>query len=354
MARMRALVIVALVGCSSSQPAPPRGDYCRARNTFTSVPLAGSAAASPSIPAHTFSIVTRDPVTGDMGVAVQSHYFSVGSAVAWAEAGVGAVATQSFVEKGYGPKGLALMASGVPAPEAMAQLVAADKQSAVRQLGFVDASGRAAAHTGAKCIDFAGDHVGDGYTVQANLMGNAKVVPAMAAAYEAAKGDLADRMLAALDAAQAAGGDIRGCQSAAILIVSGKKTDTPWNERKLDVRVEDSPDPLAELHRLVTTARGYDLVNRGDLAVEKGDIPGALAHYGEGMKVLPDNVEIKYWVAVTLASLDRVDEALPLFRAAFRDDPGWVELTHRLVKPGLMPDTPRGHENVDRILREAK
>jgi len=352
---MRALALVILVGCASKSSEPPKGnDYCRKRATYTSVPSPLSGASGSSIPAHTFSIVARDPSTGDLGVAVQSHYFSVGSAVTWAEPGVGAVATQSFVEKAYGPKGLALMASGVAPAEALAQLVAADKGEAVRQVGFVDATGRAAAHTGAKCIDFAGHHVGDGFTVQANMMGNDKVVPAMRDAYQTTKGDLAERMLAALDAAQAAGGDIRGCQSAAILIVSGKRTDAPWNERKIDLRVEDSPDPLGELRRLVVHARAYDRVNQGDLAAEKNDFTGALAHYDAGMKMLPDNIELKYWVGITLASLDRVDEALPLFRAAFDDDPAWGELTRRMTKPGLIPDTDKGRANVDRILREAK
>src|SRR5688500_11751715 len=256
---MRVLVMLVLIGCGSKSSEPTKGNYCRGRQQYAEAsPLTGAQGSS--IPANTYSIVARDPATGDLGVAVQSHFFNVGAAVPWAEAGVGAVATQSFVERGYGPRGLALMASGMAPADALAQLVAADKQQAVRQVGFVDAMGRAAAHTGANAIDYAGHHVGDGFTVQANLMGTTKVVPAMAAAYQNAKGDLAERMLAALDAAQAEGGDLRGCQSAAIVIVSGKKTDTPWNEKKVDVRVEDHPDPLAELRRLVVNARGYDRV----------------------------------------------------------------------------------------------
>lgn len=345
---MRSLVLLALVGCHRDPP-KPSADYCRARGTFEPLAL-GPATGSALRPSHTFSIVARDPVTGDLGVAVQSHWFSVGALVTWAEPGVGAVATQSFVEPAYGPKGLALMGSGASAPDAMAQLVAADPQSAVRQLGFVDAQGRAASHTGAKCIQFAGDHVGNGYAVQANLMGNAKVVPAMAAAYEAAKGDLADRMLAALDAAQAVGGDIRGCQSAAILVVSGKRGDAPWNEKKLDLRVEDSAAPLPELHRLVVLARAYDQMNQGDAAVEKADIPGAVAHYGAAAKAVPDNMEMVYWQAVALADHGQVDAAIPMFRTAFAADPAWAELTRRLVAPGLLPDD----ATVERVLREAR
>ena len=349
---MRALAVVLLVACQSKSEPPKGGDYCRGNTQYTAMPLSGAQGSS--IPAHTYSIVARDPATGDMGVAVQSHFFGVGAWVTWAEPGVGAVATQSFVERSYGPKGLALMAGGMAPADALAQLVAEDPQRDVRQVGYVDASGRAAAHTGAKAIDFAGHFVGDGFTVQANLMGNDKVVPAMKDAYLKTQGDVAERMLAALDAAQAVGGDIRGCQSAAILVVSGKKTDKPWNERKLDLRVEDSPDPLRELRRLVGTARAYDRVNQGDEAAGKNDFAGALAHYDAAMQMLPQNVEIKYWVGVTLASLGKVDESIPLFRDAFRDDGAWRELLGRMYKPGLMPNTDAGHAAVDRILREAK
>ena len=357
----RCLVLSLIVGCHGSHEATPapvptaatRADYCRARGTFAALPL-GNATGSAIRPAHTFSIVARDPVSGDLGVAVQSHWFSVGSMVTWAEPGVGAVATQANVEPSYGPKGLALMRDGASASEAMNQLIAADQQADVRQLGFVDARGHAASHTGAKCIQFAGHHVGDGYTVQSNLMGNDKVVPAMTVAYEAAKGDLADRMLAALDAAQAAGGDIRGCQSAAILIVSGKRTETPWTERKLDLRVEDNGAPIEELHRLVTLARAYDQMNQGDESVVKGDMTGAVAHYGAAATAVPDNMEMKYWQAVALAGHGQVDAAIPMFRATFAADPAWAELTRRLTAPGILPDTPEGHAMVERVLREAR
>ncbi|MDB4953823.1 MAG: Zn-dependent protease [Myxococcales bacterium] len=352
----RWFLIIAFVGCHRAPdpaPAASRGDYCRARGTFAPLPL-GTQTGSAIRPAHTFSIVARDPVTGDLGVAVQSHWFSVGAMVTWAEPGIGAIATQSFVEPSYGPKGLALMHDGVAAPEAMQQLIAADKQSDVRQLGFIDAQGHAATHTGAKCIQFAGGHVGDNYAVQANIMGNDKVVPAMSTAYEAAKGDLADRMLAALDAAQAVGGDLRGCQSAAILVVSGKRSETPWKERKLDLRVEDDPAPIEELHRLVTLARAYDQMNQGDESVEKGDMKGAVEHYGTAATAVPDNMEMKYWQAVALAGHGQVDAAIPMFRASFAADPGWAELTRRLTAPGILPDTAEGHAIVERILREAR
>ena len=208
-------------------------------------------------PVHTFSIVARDSVTGELGVAVQSHWFSVGPLVPWAEAGVGAVATQSFVDPAYGPLGLELMRSGKTARQALDGLLASDPNQAVRQVAMVDAKGNVAAHTGKKCIPAAGHIEGEQFTCEANLMLNDKVWPAMAKAYRETKGDLAERMLAALDAAQFVGGDIRGKQSAAILIVAGTSTGKPWNDRTMDLRVEDSPDPLKELRRLVNIHRAY-------------------------------------------------------------------------------------------------
>src|SRR5216683_3846227 len=201
------------------------------------------AAVLTSRPVHTFSIVARDPATGELGVAVQSHWFSVGAMVPWAEAGVGAVATQSFVDASYGPLGLELMRAGRSAPEALRGLLAADDGRDVRQVAMIDAQGRVAAHTGSKCIAAAGNLVGANYSVQANLMEKPSVWPAMARAFEAATGDLTDRLLAALEAAQREGGDIRGQQSAAILVVSGKPTGRAWIDRKVDLRVEDSADP---------------------------------------------------------------------------------------------------------------
>ena len=340
-----AVVLFSFVGCksesvldSASSVSPPSTGYCRNTGMFaTTAPLSGTT-SSPLRPTNTFSIVARDPVTGELGVAVQSHWFSVGSIVTWAEAGVGAIATQAFAEPSYGPNGLALMRDGAAASDAMAKLVAADPQAAVRQLGFVDAQGHAASHTGARCIQYAGSHVGDGFAVQANLMGNGKVVPAMAAAFESAKGDLAERMLAALDAAQAVGGDIRGCQSAAILVVSGKRTATPWAEKKLDLRVEDSAAPLVELRRLVTLARAYDHMNQGDVAVEKNDMKRAGDHYAAAAKLVPDSIEMVYWSGIAYASRGDLEHAAPLLRRAFTADPAWVELTRRLPAAGLLPD----------------
>src|SRR6185503_4476443 len=295
-----------------------------------------SQPAKPLRPVHTFSIVARDPATGELGVAVQSHWFSVGSIVAWAEAGVGAVATQSFVDPSYGKNGLEMMRSGKSAPDTLKELLGKDDGREVRQVAMIDAQGRVEAWTGRNDIQAAGHIVGTNFSVQANLMLNDKVWPAMAQAFQNAKGDLAERMLAALDAAQAAGGDIRGRQSAALIVVTGKPTGQAWKDRTFDLRVDDSPEPLRELRRLVTLQRAYNHMNAGDLAVEHKDNEGALREYGAAEKLVPDNLEMTYWHAVALVNMGRVDESLPLFRKVFARDPNWATLTPRLPKSGLL------------------
>jgi uncharacterized Ntn-hydrolase superfamily protein len=305
---------------------------------------------TPPRPVHTFSIVARDPLTGELGVAVQSHWFSVGSIVPWAEAGVGAVATQSFVDPNYGKLGLELMRTGKSGPEALKSLLAGDEGREVRQVAMIDAQGRVDAWTGKNDIAAAGHFVGKDFSVQANLMLNDKVWPAMAQAFQNTKGDLAERMLAALDAAQAVGGDIRGRQSAAIVVVTGKPTGMAWKDRTFDLRVDDSPEPLAELRRLVTLQRAYNHMNAGDLAVEHKDNEGALREYSAAEQLVPDSVEMIYWHAVALVNMGRVDESLPLFRKVFARDKNWATLTPRLPKSGLMPDNP---ELIKRILAVA-
>ena len=276
--------------------------------------LAADSAPVPKRPVHTYSIVARDPETGELGVAVQSHWFSVGSTVPWAEAGVGAVATQSFVDPSYGKLGLELMRAGRGAPESLAGLLAADSASQVRQVGMIDARGRVAAHTGEKCISAAGHIVGENFSVQANMMEKDTVWPAMARAFRETKGDLAERMLAALEAAEAQGGDIRGRQSAALIVVSGKASGRPWADRRFDLRVDDHPAPLKELRRLVTLQRAYNLMNEGDLALERNDTQAALKAYSAAEALVPDNAEMVFWHAVSLVNVGKVDEALPLLR----------------------------------------
>jgi uncharacterized Ntn-hydrolase superfamily protein len=241
----------------------------------------------------TYSIVARDTETGQLGIAVQTRSFAVGAAVPWAEAGVGAVATQSFTERSYGPLGLELLRAGRAPEDALAGLVTADQQENVRQVGIVDATGRGAAHTGVLCIKEAGHLVRDGFTVQANMMRSADVWPALASAYEGASGSLPQRLLAALDAAEAAGGDFRGRQTAAMLVVEGKSSGRPWEDRVIDVRVDDHEDPLAELRRLVTLAEGYRRLNRLSGQVSPEEIEAARA-----AGVAEDHLE---WFVVTAA-----------------------------------------------------
>jgi uncharacterized Ntn-hydrolase superfamily protein len=319
---------------------------------FVSFPQAQQVAvnqspAKPLRPVHTFSIVCRDPNTGEFGVAVQSHWFSVGSIVAWAEAGVGAVATQSFVDPSYGKNGLDLMRGGKSAPDTLKELLAKDDGREVRQVAMIDAQGRVDAWTGKNDIQAAGHIVGKDFSVQANLMLNDKIWPAMARAFESTKGDLAERMLAALDAAQAAGGDIRGRQSAALIVVTGKPTGQAWKDRTFDLRVDDSPEPLRELRRLVRLQRAYNHMNAGDLAVEKKDNEGALREYSAAERLVPNNAEMIYWHAVALVNMGRVDDSLPLFRKVFAMDRNWLTLTPRLPKSGLLPDDPK---IIDRIV----
>lgn len=332
--------------------------------TLLCVLLLALPASAQLRPVNTYSIVARDPATGEMGVAVQSHWFAVGQIVPWAEAGVGAVATQSFVDPSYGKLGLDLLRAGKSAPATLRALLGGDTSCEVRQVGIVDPSGVVATFTGSRDIVAAGGVVGnpnrnekvhcgtDGgalaigtdFAVQANLMANDTVWPAMAKAYAETKGDLATRMLAALDAAQAAGGDIRGKQSAALIVVNAKSTGRPWQDRRFDIRVDDAPNPLAELRRLVALQRAYNHMNAGDLAVEHKDNEAALREYSAAEKIaattsgIPQSrhAEMIYWHAVALANMQRMDEALPLFARAFAMEPAWRELTPRLVKAGLV------------------
>jgi uncharacterized Ntn-hydrolase superfamily protein len=246
------------------------------------------------------------------------------------------------------------MKSGLSAEQALEALLLVDEGRDVRQVAFVDADGNVAAHTGAKCIEAAGHHVGDGYSVQANMMLNDKVVPAMAAAYESVEGDLADRLMAALEAAQSVGGDIRGKQSAAMLIVKGESTGRSWADRVLELRIEDHQEPITELRRLLDVHRAYEHMNAGDVAVEHDDLALAMTEYGAAADLLPGNLEVQYWAAVTLATGGDIEEALPMFRTVFAADPNWIELTRRLLKPGIIPDTPEGRALIEEIVAEAQ
>lgn len=284
----------------------------------------------------TYSIVARDPDTGQLGVAVQSHWFSVGALVPWAEAGVGAVATQSLVDPSYGPLGLDLMRAGRSASQSLEGLLVADAHPEIRQVAMIDADGDVAGHTGTSCIPHAGHVTGEGFSVQANLMDRDTVPEAMAAAFRRAEGDLAARMLAALRAAQDEGGDIRGEQSAALLVVEGTPTGRPWSDVVVDLRVEDHDDPIGELTRLLQVHRGYEKMNEGDLALERGDVDAAQQAYGEAQAVLGDNLEASFWFAVALANAGEDDRAVEMFHRIFEQGENWRRLTPRLVEGGFL------------------
>jgi uncharacterized Ntn-hydrolase superfamily protein len=286
--------------------------------------------------AHTYSIVARDPQTGEMGVAVQSHWFSVGSIVAWGEAGVGVVATQSFVNPSFGQHGLELLKTGKTAQEVVDELIASDEGRDVRQLAIVDSKGNSFAYTGAKCILEAGHIVGENYSVQANMMLNNTVWGEMSKAFEKTKGPLAERLIASLEAAQNVGGDIRGQQSACLLVVKGNSTGNLWEDRLIDLRVEDNPNPVYEINRLISVYRAYEHMNKGDLAVEKNDMKLAMDEYNAAMKMFPENLEMKYWTAVTLANTGEFEKSLPMFKEIFAADKNWKELTKRLPSVGLL------------------
>jgi uncharacterized Ntn-hydrolase superfamily protein len=286
--------------------------------------------------AHTFSIVARDTITGELGVAVQSHWFNVGAVVPWGEAGVGVIATQSFVNVSFGIRGLELLKQGLTPSQVIDSLLSDDSGRDLRQVAVLDSKGRVASYTGKNCVPAAGNLIGDNFSVQANLMLNDRVWPAMAEAFKTEKGPLAERMVAALEAGRKAGGDIRGKQSAALMVFKGRSSDKPWEDKLIDLRVEDNPEPIKELKRVLKVYRAYEHMNQGDLAVEKGNMKKAMEEYSAAEKMFPGNEEMKYWHAVTLANNGRVSDSLPIFKEVFSANTNWKTLTPRLVPVGLL------------------
>jgi uncharacterized Ntn-hydrolase superfamily protein len=286
--------------------------------------------------ANTYSIVAKDPKTGNYGVAVQSNWFAVGQLVTWAEAGVGAIATQSFVNVSFGPNGLKLLREGKSAQETLDILIKNDDGRDVRQVAIVDKNGNVAAHTGKNCIEAAGDMQGKNFSVQANMMKSAMVWPAMQKAYQSAKGDFADRLIQALEAAQAVGGDIRGKQSAAILIVKDAPQENSWENVVLNIRIDDHAEPLKELRRIYNVHLAYNYMNEGDLHMEHKDTKKALAAYNKAMQMFPDNLEMQYWTAVGLANSGDMTAALPMFQLIFNHNENWRILTERIAKNGML------------------
>ncbi len=288
----------------------------------------------------TYSIVARDADTGELGVAVQSHWFSVGSVVPWAEPGVGAVATQSIAEPAYGPRLLGLLRRGESPSNALQGLLDADPQAPVRQVAVVDAGGRAAVHTGERCIPYAGDAQGEGFSAQANMMASPRVWRAMAEAFVEAGGSLARRLLHALEAGEGAGGDVRGRQSAALIVVGPE--GEAWR-RAVDLRVEDAAEPLDELARLLDLHEAYDLANQADELAGKGDHDGAGERFRRASELSPDNPELLFWGGMGLAHQGNVELAVQLVRRAIEINQGWQELLARL-EPEIAPGAGRVRE----------
>ncbi|MGH8014902.1 MAG: DUF1028 domain-containing protein [Candidatus Zixiibacteriota bacterium] len=292
---------------------------------------------TPSIPVSTFSIIAYDSATGQFGAAVQSHWFRVADVI-WVEPKIGAVATQSLVDFAYGPLGIEMMKKGKTSQQALDGLLASDPNNAVRQVAMIDKTGNVVAHTGTKCIAEAGHHIGHNYSCQANLMEKNTVPDAMAKAYENAKGDLAERLMIALEAAQAEKGDIRGMQSAAIKVVTGNPVGQSWRDEIVDLRVDDSPQPLVELRRLLNINSAYNHMNRGDDLIAEGKIDEAGLEYAQAAELAPGNMEIVFWHAVTLATNKELDKSLPLFKQCFNSDPRWRILVPRLVTAEILPN----------------
>jgi len=292
----------------------------------------------------TYSIVARDPATGELGVAVQSHWFSTGSVVPWAEPAVGAVATQSVAEPSYGPNALDLLRGGVGARDALARLVRTDKGQAVRQVAVVDSHGHVAVHTGRRCVQFAGHEEGRGFVCAANMMLREGVPEAMARTFATSNGDLPDRLLAALDAAEQAGGDVRGCQSAAMIVVRAR--DELWH-RSLDLRVEDSAFPLVELRRLLRLRNAYELSDRAGELLAEGRRDEAALLYHRSMEVAPENEELRFWAGLALVHLNERLAGLEAVKSAIEANDGLAELLNRL-SPEVAPSAPAVREALGR------
>lgn len=287
----------------------------------------------------TYSIVARDPDTGQFGVAVQTHQMCVGSVVPWLLPGKGAFATQSLANIRFGPMTLAMLQEGISAPHIVQALVASDPDAHRRQIAVVDANGEAAAWTGDGCIAQASHHVGQGYSVQANMMTRDTVVDAMARAFESAAGDLAQRMLVALQAAQAEGGDIRGMQSAALKVVPGDASKPIW-ATDYDLRVDEHETPVVELARLVRLGHAQQIDSEGYRLFEDHKLDEALAKWAEARRVAPELEELPFWQAMALAETpEHTAAAVAILKPAFAHDPRrehWIDLIRRLEACGLL------------------
>jgi uncharacterized Ntn-hydrolase superfamily protein len=288
----------------------------------------------------TYSVVALDEQTGELGVAVQSRWLASGAVVPWARPGVGAIATQAFTDARYGAAGLDLLAAGRTPDAVLDDLLAGDPDPGVRQIGIVDAAGRSAVHTGAECVREAGHVTGRGVTVQANMMERATVWPAMLAAFEQGAGDLADRLMAALRAAEGEGGDVRGRQAAAILVVPGGPDPKPWRTR-FDLRIDDSRDPLGELARLLRLGRAYEALDEGLEAVAVGELAAALALIERAAALAPDDDQLRLWLAVAVFESGDEVRGRKLYQSALAVEPRAGEHLRRFVAAGQLPGRER-------------
>jgi uncharacterized Ntn-hydrolase superfamily protein len=284
--------------------------------------------------AHTFSIIAHDPITGEIGGAVQSHWFAVGKMVLWGEAGLGMVATQSFTNPAFGPEGLSLLRNGYLPRSVVDRLTSQDEGRDVRQLAVINSRGEAAAFTGQRCVPHAGHLVGEHYSVQANMMLTPEVWPEMSRAFEYATGPLADRLMDSLEAAQQAGGDFRGRQSAALLVFSGSPSGKIWQDREVDIRVDDSKEPLEELRRLLGLHHGYELSEEGENEMLQGRMESAMVKFKAAGELLSDNEEMFFWQAAFLSGAGNFKEAVPLFQKVFSINPNWRTFAPDLVRLG--------------------
>jgi len=294
----------------------------------------------------TYSIVALDPVTGELGCAVQSRWPNVGGVVPWVESGVGAVATQSIAEPGHGYNGLRLMREGLSAAEALREVLVPDSGASGRQVGMVDAAGRAAAHTGEACVRHAGHLTATGVSVQANLMERPTVPSAMLAVFSATQGELADRLMAALWAAEGEGGDVRGRQSAALVVAPGEPGLPPW-ARRYDLRVEDHAAPLDELARLLRVARAYAAMDEAEGALREGRTGAAAEAGARSVALVPDDDQVRLWSAVWLAAAGRMDEARAAFAGAAAVEPRSGEILVRLFEAHQLPGGERALDLLD-------
>jgi len=286
---------------------------------------------------HTYSIIALSDDHSEIGVAVQSHWFAVGAICPWVTPGIGAITTQSMAEVSYGPKGMDLLRIGNNAKQTLGLLLADDVEKELRQVAVIDAKGMVATHTGKRCIAEAGHQSGKNYSVQANMMLNNTVWQAMASAFETTDGRLALRLFAALEAAQDEGGDIRGKQSAAIIVADNIRDEQPWSHFTTNLRVDDHPQPLSELRRLLDVEQAYELMNVGDGLIAKGDFVAAKEKYAMAARLAPDIEELPFWEAVTLTEMGEIEQALPIFKKVFSLNRNWILLVQRLPASGLLP-----------------